>query len=67
MGYQVNDKRGEQKEPEPYCAVCGSPKEHTGIVDNPTMGCIEFLKGMIGKMVSTNDELELKLKESEKS
>jgi hypothetical protein len=42
-GYTVNDRRGQEKIME-VCRVCGSKDIHTTLYNQPTMGCIEFLR-----------------------
>ncbi len=46
MAIKINDKRGENK-PREVCRVCGSEDVHTQDYNNPSMDCIEHLRGVI--------------------
>lgn len=45
-GYTVTDRRGEEK-PQEVCRVCGSKEVHSKTYNNPTMGCIEYLRAKL--------------------
>lgn len=48
--YKVNDRRGQNHEqPGERCRVCGSADVHTDQYNKPTMGCIEYLRGLAQK------------------
>jgi hypothetical protein len=49
-GYTINDRRGKRDdEPKPCCRVCGSTEVHTSHYNQPTMGCIDYLRGLASK------------------
>jgi hypothetical protein len=49
-GYKINDRRGKRDDqPRECCRVCGSKDVHTSHYNQPTMGCIEYLRGLASK------------------
>jgi hypothetical protein len=49
-GYTVNDRRGgANPEPAEVCRVCGCSVVHAREYNKPTMGCIEYLRGLAAK------------------
>jgi hypothetical protein len=65
MSYTVIDKRGQDQPPPARCRVCGSPK-HERSYNQPSMECIEFLRGEIKALESENNSIHSALCRSER-